>query len=83
MGIYYISLNFVKVVISNALAKIKPSTHIWIHISSMYVVVDIAYKITSKSKVARFTNISSHNIFPLYSITVDSNMILFLCRLNY
>ena len=42
-GIYYEPFNFV---IPNTLAKIKASTHFWIHISSMYVspVVDTIIK---------------------------------------
>ena len=39
-GIYCKSFNFV---ILSTLTKIKASAHFWIHLSSMYVVVDVMF----------------------------------------
>ena len=68
-GICYVAFNSMNIVISNALAKIKTSTQIWIHISSMYIVQHNNQKfwIFAESKILWFPNISSHNEFPLYN----------------
>ena len=51
------SFNFANFANGKALAKIKASIYVWIHIVRTKCIA---------SKIASFANISSHNKFPLY-----------------